>query len=231
MATHITTIIITTMAETTALIRLMGWLSPVFPTGGFAYSAGLEQAVADGAVIDAAALQDWIAASLAHGAPWNDAVLMAEAHRAAADPDRLAELSALARALTVSAERQAETIDQGAAFIDAASHWFDAGALPPRGTPLPVAVGAAAGLGDIDATDTLAAFLNSFATNQLQCAIRLSVTGQSGAARILAALEPVIAKAAARAAATTLDDLGTCGFGIDIATMTHETLQPRLFLS
>ena len=29
------------------LLRLMSWLSPVFPTGGFAYSAGLEQAFAE----------------------------------------------------------------------------------------------------------------------------------------------------------------------------------------
>ena len=54
---------------------------------------------------------------------------------------------------------------------------------------------------------------------------------QTGAAEILAALEPIIAETARKAAAATLDDLGACGFGIDIAAMNHETLQPRLFLS
>ena len=219
------------MTETTALIRLMSWLSPVFPTGGFAYSAGLEWGVADGTVTDTTSLGDWIGASVTHGALWNDAVLLAETHRNAADQPTLADLGALARALSISTERHRETCDQGAAFIDAASHWFDHGALPPREMPLPVAVGAAAGLSDIDATDTLAAYLNTFATNQLQCAIRLSVTGQAGAAEILAALESAITETARQAARATLDDLGTCGFGIDIASMNHETLQPRLFLS
>ncbi|QBK31294.1 urease accessory protein UreF [Roseitalea porphyridii] len=218
-------------ADTRALVRLMSWLSPVFPTGGFAYSAGLEEAVAVGTVDSEPSLAAWLEAGIARGAPWNDAVLLAEAHRAAADRAVLADLSALARALSVSAGRHRETVDQGAAFRDAASAWITPDALPPRDTPLPVAVGAAAGLADIARKDVLAAYLNTFATNQVQCAIRLSVTGQSGAARVLAALEPVIAKTAARAAEATLDDLGSCAIGSDIASMNHEMRQPRLFLS
>ena len=221
----------TTMTDTTALLRLMSWLSPVFPTGGFAYSAGLEQAATDGLVIDRAALEDWIAATIAHGSLWNDAVLLAKSHGAAGDPARIAEMAALAAALTVAAERHREAIDQGTAFVDAAAAWFGSDALPPRQTPLPVAVGAIAGLAGIDRTDTLAAYLNTYATNQLQCAIRLSLTGQVGAAETLAALEPVIADTVQRAAAATLDDLGGCAFGADIASMRHETLEPRLFLS
>jgi len=218
-------------ADTRALVRLMSWLSPVFPTGGFAYSAGLEEAVAVGTVDSEPSLGAWLKAGIARGAPWNDAVLLAEAHRVADDAAALADLSALARALSVSAERHHETVDQGAAFRDAASAWIAPDALPPRETPLPVAVGAAAGLTAIARKDMLAAYLNTFATNQLQCAIRLSVTGQSGAARALAALEPVIAGTAARAAEATLDDLGTCAIGSDIASMNHEMRQPRLFLS
>lgn len=234
MRTHRTITIMataTTMTDTTALIRLMSWLSPVFPTGGFAYSAGLERAVTDHAVTDTGSLQDWIAATLDHGAPWNDAVLLANAHRSATDEPAIADLADLARALCVSAERRMETIDQGTAFLDAAAHWFGTGPLPPRDTPLPVAVGAASGLAGIGAEAALAAFLNTLVTNQLQCAIRLSVTGQTGAAQILAALEPLVADTARRAAAATLDDLGGSAFGADVASMTHETLQPRLFLS
>jgi len=219
------------MTDTTALIRLMSWLSPVFPTGGFAYSAGLEKAVADNAVTDTRSLEGWIVATLAHGAPWNDAVLLAVAHRSAADPSAIAEFADLSRALSVSAERRTETVDQGAAFLDAAAHWFGAGALPQRDTPLPVAIGATAGLAGIEAKAVLAAFLNTLVTNQLQCAIRLTVTGQAGAAQILASLEPSVAATARRAAAATLDELGGSAFGADIASMTHETLEPRLFLS
>lgn len=219
------------MTQTIALLRLMSWLSPVFPTGGFAYSAGLEQAAADGVVHDAASLEGWIAASVTHGAAWNDAVLLAAGHRQAEDSAAIAGIAELAAALAVSAERRRETLDQGLAFIDAAAHWFEDSALPPRNTPLPVAVGAAAGIAKISVSDTLAAYLNTFATNQLQCAIRLSVTGQTGAAAVLARLEPIIAKAVDRASQSTFDDLGTAAFAGDIASQRHETLEPRLFLS
>ena len=87
------------MADTAALVRLMTWLSPAFPVGAFSYSGGLEQAVSDGDVRDAETLSDWLLGLLAHGALWNDAVLLAEAHRAQDDPVRLAGVAALAEAL------------------------------------------------------------------------------------------------------------------------------------
>lgn len=213
------------------LLRLMSWLSPVFPTGGYAYSAALEQAVADGAIADTAALEAWVANLLARGPQWNDAVFFTAAWRMAGNASRVAEIAELARASATSAERHRETVDQGAGFLEAAAHWFGDDALPPRGAPLCVAVGAACGLRSIPLADSLAAFLHAFVANQLQVAIRLSVTGQRGAAKLLAALEPVIAATAVCAAASTLDDLGSATVLVDIASMNHETLEPRLFLS
>ena len=49
------------MTEPAALQKLLTWLSPAFPVGAFAWSAGLETAIADGRVRDAAALETWIA--------------------------------------------------------------------------------------------------------------------------------------------------------------------------
>lgn len=213
-----------------ALIRLMSWLSPVFPTGGFAYSAGLEQAVAHGPVSSPDLLRTWLAAQLRHGAPWNDAVMLAQAwhcEQAGGDPAALADLS---EALAGSAERHREALDQGAAFLRAAAHWFGPGALPDA-LPLPVAVGLACARGGVALEPALAAYLNTVVSNQLQCAIRLSVTGQDGAARLLADLETAVDSVAAAATASTPDDLGGFAFVAEIAAMNHETLQPRLFLS
>ena len=68
------------MTSATQLLKLMSWLSPVFPIGGFAYSAGLEQAVQSGHVEDQTSLAGWIRVQITQGAQWNDAVLLAEAH-------------------------------------------------------------------------------------------------------------------------------------------------------
>ncbi len=62
-----------------ALLRLLAWLSPAFPVGSFSYSHGLERAVHDGLVTDAADLREWIEQLLRYGTGWNDAVLFAEA--------------------------------------------------------------------------------------------------------------------------------------------------------
>ncbi|MEM5473811.1 urease accessory protein UreF [Hoeflea sp. AS60] len=219
------------MSDATALLRLMSWLSPVFPIGGFAYSAGLEQAVHAGHVIESTSLSDWINVQLTQGAQWNDAVILVEAHRCKDDRGQLAELSSLCKALCVGQERLNETVGQGTSFVQAVSHWVEPGHFPGRATPLPVAVGVAAGIDGIAPRLTVGAYLHAFVSNQLQCAIRLSVVGQDGAAKALAGLEISVEQTAERAARSTLEDLGGAAFIADIASMNHEILQPRLFLS
>lgn len=208
------------------LARLMAWLSPVFPTGGFAYSVGLEQAVADELVHDENTLHAWLETLLMHGSFWNEAVLIAAAHKQEDDTE---SLSALATSLAPSAERHRETLDQGAAFLDAASAWGSSDL--PRETPLPIALGSVCTAANIPLVDTLTAALQTLISNQLQAAIRLSLIGQTGAARLLAALEPTILEAAAKAETSTMDDLGGSAFMADIMSARHETLEPRIFLS
>ena len=215
----------------TDLLRLMSWLSPVFPIGGFAYSAGLEQAVHLGHVGTRRSLVDWIEVQLTQGAQWNDAVLLVHASNHFPDAGQLADLASLCCAMCASRERLSETLGQGASFRQAICHWIDPARFPGAEIPLPVAIGIAAGAEQIDPRLTASAYLHAFVSNQLQCAIRLSVLGQEGAARALSELEPVIEKVAERAAAATLEDLGSAGFIADIASMKHETLEPRLFLS
>ena len=55
--------------------------------------------------------------------------------------------------------------------------------------------------------------------------------GQTDGVAVLAALEPLILTTAARAAVSSLDDLGACALMSDIAAMRHETLSVRLFIS
>ena len=219
------------MTETKALLRLMSWLSPVFPIGGFAYSAGLEQAVHDRHVSDRVSLSDWITVQITQGTLWNDAVILVQAHRCATDEAKLAELSALCLALCAGQERLDETVGQGTSFLHAVSHWVDPDQLPGRGAPLPVVIGAAAARDRVDPELTVSAYLHAFVSNQLQCAIRVSVVGQEGAAKALAGLEGLIEETAERAAGSTLEELGGAAFIVDIASMNHEKLEPRLFQS
>lgn len=215
-----------------SLIRLAAWLSPSFPVGAFSYSHGLERAVHDGLVRDADALADWIAALVTAGSGWNDAVLLAQAWRRAAAGETPADIAELAEALAGSAERHLESTAQGAAFLTAASAWpHEATRGLPAACPYSVAVGAVAGAHLVPLADTLALFLQAFASNMIQAAIRLGVLGQARAVELLARLEPVLVETAARAASSTLDDLGSATVMAEIAAMNHETQHSRLFRS
>jgi urease accessory protein len=202
--------------------------------GAFGYSHGLEQAIRDGAVTSAAQLCAWIAALVEHGSGWTDAVLLKAAWTAAGDDAALAEVAELADALAVSAERRRETLAQGAAFLTAARPWLTPFPLVREGNGLlayPVAVGAVAGRLGVPIEATLTAWLHAFAANLVSVAVRAVPLGQTAGVAVIASLEPALLAAAARAATSTLDDLGSAALLSDIAAMRHETLQPRLFIS
>jgi urease accessory protein len=215
-----------------ALLRLMTWLSPAFPVGGYSYSHGLEAAVDEGLLSDRDGLEGWISTLLEHGSIWNDAVLCAESWRRARSGGDVSELAELGEALAGSQERHIETMMQGAAFTDAAVAWpHETLASLPARSPYCVAVGAVAGAHGVALDPMLAAFLQALASNLCQAAIRLGVTGQAGAVATIAALEPLILTTASRAARSTLDDLGSSTVLSDIAAMRHEVQYSRLFRS
>ena len=215
-----------------ALLRLMLLLSPSFPVGGFAYSHGLEQAAADGQVRDAAALLEWLAGLICSGSQWNDAVLLAEAHRQASAGPELSGLRELASALAGTKERHLEQQNLGSAFISAVrSGGLAMPAALGESAAYPVAVGACSAVQGIDAASALTAYLHSFASNQIQCAIRLGVLGQGDGVRLLAELEPFIFETASKAAASSINDLGSNTIAAEIASMRHETLYSRIFRS
>lgn len=208
---------------TLALLSLVQWLSPAFPTGGFAYSHGLETAMVAGDVTDADTLRDWVAGVLRHGAGRTDAILLARGMDVGADLDALSDL---ARALAGSAERLRETMDQGAAFAGTT------GALTGQDwtvRPLPLAVAQAArGLG-LSATQVCGVFLHGFASTLVMAGVRFLPLGQTEGQGVIAALHPLIGALACEAATASLDAIGGIAFGAEIAAAAHETIDVRIF--
>ena len=199
----------------TALYRLLAWLSPAFPVGAFSYSSGIE----------------W--------GGFCDAVLFAQAHRAALNDDDkiLHDVAELAAAFAPSKERHLETTAQGNAFIEAARAAWGCSAIDrfkavwdgPVAYPVAVAV-TAAGHG-IALEPALAAYLQALAANWVSAGVRLIPLGQTQGLRVVAALEPAVAATAQRALAATLDDIGSAAFRADLASARHETQYTRLFRS
>lgn len=228
----------TNMTETAGL-PLLVWLSPSFPVGAFAYSHGLEWAVEAGDINNAATCEAWISDLLVHGSGYNDAIIVAAAHRAVITCDHaaLGEVAELAVAMQPSSERHLEATAQGNAFLRAARAAWEVPSLAFLKTAwdgdvaYPVAVGVLSAGHVIPLPITLEAFILAFSANLVSAAVRLGPIGQTDGQRILAALMPTIRKIAKRASDSTIDDLGSAAFRSDLASLRHETQYTRLFRS
>ncbi|WP_284420050.1 MULTISPECIES: urease accessory protein UreF [unclassified Bradyrhizobium] len=221
-----------------ALYRLMTWLSPAFPVGGFSYSSGIEWAVEAGDITDAASLRGWLATMLTEGAGFSDAVFLAHAHRAAelGSDTALSEVAELAAAFVPSRERQLETTAQGLAFIEIArSAWscsgLDDAVSQCEAIVYPIAVGLVGALHGVPLAPLLHGFLHAVTSNWISAGSRLVPLGQTDSQRVLAALEPVVVATAERALVASLDDIGSACFRADLAGLRHETQYTRLFRS
>ena len=230
----------TTMSDgSSALYRLMAWLSPSYPVGAFSYSGGIEWAVEAGDIKDAATLKCWLAVVLAEGGAFCDAVFFVHAHRAIAQGGAAAlrAVAELAAAFAPSKERLLETTAQGRAFIEATRAAWPCAALDALAAAwdgpvaYPVAVGVAAAGHGIPIEPALNAYLHAVTANLVSAGVRLIPLGQTDGQRLLAALEPVVVATAALALTTRLDDVGSAAFRADIASMRHETQYTRLFRS
>ena len=158
-----------TEAEQAALYRLLTWLSPAFPVGGFSYSSGIEWAVEAGDINNAGSLKGWLTDMLADGSGFCDGVFLTQAHRAVEglDDAALRDVAELAAAFVPSRERQLETSTQGRAFIGIVRAAWDCDGLDHAvaqcagAIVYPVAVGIVSAAHAIPLAPSLHAFLHA----------------------------------------------------------------------
>lgn len=225
--------------DSAALYRLMAWLSPAYPIGAFSYSSGLEWAVEAGDVVDGETLGRWLAAVIAEGGGFCDAVFLKAAYRAVslADDQLLVSVAEFAAAFAPSKERHLETVNQGGAFVTITQAAWPCPALAklaalwPGPYALPVAVGVAAAGHQIAVDAALHAYLHALASNLVLAGLRLIRLGQTDGQRLLAGLEGIIGETVMRACSCALEDVGSAAFRADMASQHHETQHTRLFRS
>jgi urease accessory protein len=226
-----------------ALLRLQSWLSPAFPTGAYSYSHGLEWAVEARDVHDRTSLVDWLEADLSYGSGRNEAIFFVEAYRCASDDDHRAkflEVAELAAAFRGTAELALESSQQAAACLstlrqvwpDRVLDWLSEILGERHVQPaLAIVLGAASATQRIPAELALSAFLQSWLANLVTAGVRLIPLGQTDGQLAIAELEQAVQAASRRARKSTIDDLGSAAFMLDLASMAHETQYTRLFRS
>lgn len=96
---------------------------------------------------------------------------------------------------------------------------------------LPIAVGRAASLKRLNPEMTAALFLQAFAASLVSAAVRLLPLGQTEGQRVLASLASLCQGIAQDTATDALTDIYSNAFLSDVASLAHDTLEPRIFQS
>lgn len=219
-------------ASPVPLLRLLQLASPALPVGGFAYSQGLETAIADGVVHDAASAQRWITDALVLVLARLEAPLWLRVHDAAraGDATALAAWNAELLALRETAELRAESLQMGASLLRVLPALGASAPALSRPT-WPAAFAVASAVLGIDREAGLAAYLWTWAENQVLVAVKSVPLGQQAGQRLLSGLHAAIEAAVSVADCLDEDQLGSAGLGLALASARHETQYSRLYRS
>ncbi|MBL0167091.1 MAG: urease accessory protein UreF [Propionivibrio sp.] len=223
-----------------ALTRLLQLASPALPVGAYTYSQGLEWAVESGRIGDEASAGQWIADLLQHGIGRFEAPLLASlmATWAKADASEIARLNADFLASRESAELRAETVQMGFSLNrllkDLRDPSLDAVQATLATQPeiaFPTAWSGIATAWSIAPAAATAAYLWSWAENQVMAALKAVPLGQAAGQRLLAELGLQIPVVAENAQSLPEEAWSNFAPAFAICSARHETQYSRLFRS
>lgn len=227
--------------NTASLLKGLRFVDSFFPSGGFAFSSGLEAAVKDGAVRDGKEFERYVEDLLVHGIGRREAVAVAVAHQAGTS-GRLAEALAVdeaLEALKLGRDSRLASRQMGRQVMKLAVDQFaghrplrDFGAAMGKGrTPGHVAVvmGLTLAACGWSRQDAVAAFLYQTVQGMVSAAMKLLPVGQQWGQQLLAGWSPLIADLSRQV--TPHSGLDSWSPVQDIYAMRHARLESRLFRS
>ena len=217
-----------------ALLHLLQFASPALPIGGYSYSQGLEAALEQGLVTDAAGARDWIARQLDEVVARWDAPLLWRLLQAfgAGDHGAVREWGERFLASRDTAELRAETVQMGysLARLVAELGVADTAALGADAS-LPLAFACAVDGLDIPHEEALLAMIFSWVENQVLVCVKSVPLGQVAGQRLLLSLRPDIERAAELARTLPDEALSNWVPGLSMLSMRHEVQHGRLYRS
>ncbi|HEX8477588.1 MAG TPA: urease accessory protein UreF [Telluria sp.] len=217
-----------------ALLHLLQFASPALPIGGYSYSQGLEAAIEQGLVTDAASARAWIASYLVDVVAAWDAPLLWRLMQAftAGDAEAVALWSERFIASRDTFELRAESIQMGYSLVRLIAELgvADVAGLDDE-VALPTAFACAAAALGIPPAAALVAWLFSWAENQVLVCVKSVPLGQVAGQRLLLALRGDIEQAAASAQSIPDEAMSNWAPGLSMLSMQHEVQHGRLYRS
>ncbi len=226
--------------DSLALIRLLQLASPALPVGAYTYSQGLEWAVESGRIRDEASAGAWIGDVLTGAVGRFEAPLLIGllAAWSAADAAEVGRLNADFLASRESAELRAETVQMGFSLNRLLADLRDPTlgcvqatlALLPE-IAFPTAWAGIAAAWSIEPPAACAAYLWSWAENQVMAALKAVPLGQAAGQRLLAELGTRIPTVVGGAQSLPPAAWSNYTPAYAICNARHETQYSRLFRS
>lgn len=230
--------------DTAGLIRLMHLVSPSLPTGGFAYSQGLEMAVESGWIRDDTTLVQWLRAVLSKGMACVDLPLFKRLYNAASASDLAGFTLWAARvaAFRETRELREEEKNRGRAMAaiikelgilevsDATQRQTDEWLGVVAGSQL-AGFAFACAQWQIPLTDAASGYCWAWLENQVVSAVKIIPLGQTAGQKALMRLAEKIAPAVSIGLSKQDHDIGGSLPALAIGSSRHEIQYTRLYRS
>jgi len=218
-----------------ALLHLLQLASPALPVGAYSYSEGLEYLVHTHQIQDTTSLQHWLIQELAYGAVRLEAAVMLRAFNATSEQNQQAlhHWNDWLSAAKETAELRQQSWQMGRSLIQLlqAIHPESLALSCPNPCNFAIAFGLAAATWQIHQEAAVLGYLHSWATNLVGAGVKLIPLGQTAGQQMLLNLHLKLSRATSEILVLPDQDLTSCGWGLALASMAHETQYTRLFRS
>jgi len=223
------------------IIKVLQLSGNSFPIGGFSHSYGLETYVTEEAITSVTELFVFIKSMLFSVISDCDGPAVCLAHNLASsnDLDGLLELDEFFTALKLSRENREAQSKMGRAFLRMALKMYPDNDFlfdyhehsRKENENYPVAFGAVSAQVGIEKELATTAYIFSAVNSIVQAGIKLIPLGPSESQRLIVELYQHIIVAVKASCGKTFDEIGSFSPGLDLASMRHEKLYTRLYMS
>lgn len=226
-----------TAVDGKALLFLLQLASPSLPVGAYSYSEGLESLVDRAIIKTRQDLEDWLLQELHYGAIRLEAAVMLRSYHSVIEQDlaTLNRWNAWLSAARETHELRQQSWQMGQSLLKLLPQ------LQPEIRDLTdsvtapcnyaVAFGIASAYWHIDPQASVLSYLHSWAMNLISAGVRLIPLGQTQGQQLLLNLHPSLRQMSQEILVLEDEYLSSCGWGLALASMSHETQYTRLFRS
>ncbi|MGK7872534.1 MAG: urease accessory protein UreF [Xenococcaceae cyanobacterium] len=222
------------MSEYLYLLQLA---SPALPVGAYSYSEGLETLVDNGVIDNNEKLWYWLEQELRYGAIRLEVAVMLRAYQivCSGDLEALGAWNAWLSAAKETEELRQQSWQMGQSLlrllVNLQPQLQSIGSVVGSPCNYAVAFGIAAAHWQIDSSAAVMGYLHSWASNLIGAGVKLIPLGQTAGQQLLFSLRDFLIQVTEEVLELEDEDLSSCGWGLALASMAHETQYSRLFRS